>query len=146
MGPESHRSFEVGSQASDRKTITEDELKLFGMLSGDYNPIHYSGITLKDGSKVSVVHGAFLNSLVSGVIGTKLPGPGTVVINQNLRFPQPCFVGEEITTTVQVTSLRKIIEVAFQCIVNVESDSPKIVLEGEAKLVMPKMGKSAERS
>lgn len=126
-----------GDTASDCRKITRTDLRVFGALCGDENPVHYSGVPAGDGKTQRVlVHGAFLNSLVSGVIGTKLPGPGAIVVGQNLRFPRPCLVDEEVTTVVEVKEVRKIVEVTFRCVVDIASDDPKVVMEGNAKLIL----------
>lgn len=116
----------VGASASVKKTISENDVKSFCKLSGDWNPIHHH-------TEKPLVHGALLNSLVSGVIGTKLPGPGTLLLKENLRFPNPCFVGDSVIVTVELTDVRRIISCKF----NVTSEnSKKIVMEGEAKLLI----------
>ncbi|XP_076234989.1 uncharacterized protein LOC143179579 [Calliopsis andreniformis] len=106
------------------KTITNDDILNFAKLTGDYNPIHA-------GSSNNLVHGAFLNGLVSGVIGTKVPGPGTIVVEQNLVYPKPCYAGDTIEIKVQIVSARKIIKCEYTCIANGE----KVVLKGDAKLI-----------
>nr|CAD7440313.1 unnamed protein product [Timema bartmani] len=59
------------------------------------------------GSKGKViVHGALLNGLVSGVIGTKLPGPGTKVLSQSLEYPNSCYADEEVSITIEITTLQ----------------------------------------
>ena len=82
-------SLKLGQQVMVQRKITPEDLDTFIKLSQDYNPIHR--VTQKP-----LVHGAFLNSLVSGVIGTKLPGFGSIVIEQSLRFPEPCYVNDEV--------------------------------------------------
>jgi acyl dehydratase len=124
----------VGDKASDTRRVTRTDLRVFGALCGDDNPVHSSGVPAGDGRRV-LVHGAFLNSLVSGVIGSKLPGPGAIVVGQNLRFPRPCLVDEEVTIEVEVKEVRKIVEVTFRCVVNSDSES-KVVMEGNAKLIV----------
>lgn len=82
-------SLKVGDRVSVKRRITLDDVKLFADLTKDYNPIHFD-------PEKGIVHGAFLNGLVSGVIGTVLPGFGTVVVQENLRFPKPCYAGAEV--------------------------------------------------
>ena len=116
------RDLKVGDKATLEKVITEDDVKSFIEVSLDRNPLH-------SGEKC-VVHGALLNGLVSATFGTKLPGPGTILVEQHLRFPNPCYVGEKVTVTVEVVSVRKIIECSFRC-----SVGEKIVLHGTARMV-----------
>lgn len=118
----------VGSKVVINKTITKDDVQLFGQITGDMNPIHHKG-------EKAIVHGALLNGLVSGVIGTKLPGPGTLVVRQTLRFPNSCYVGDTVSVSVEITDVRRLIS----CIFKVESISNKmVVLEGDAMLLLKK--------
>lgn len=106
------------------RKITEKDVDEFSRISGDTNPIH-AGAN-------GIVHGAFLNALVSAVIGTRLPGPGTVVVSQSLRFPSECRVNDVITITVELASARKLFLVRFKCMTR-----DLVVLEGDAKLLPP---------
>lgn len=85
-----HYSLKVGDKVSVKRKITEEDVRLFADLTKDYNPIHFE-------PEKGIVHGAFLNGLVSGVIGTALPGFGTVVVQQDLKFPKPCYIGNEVS-------------------------------------------------
>lgn len=118
------KRYKVGDIARMKRKISRDDLERFIQLSGDSNPIH--------SQEKPIVHGAFLNSLVSAVIGNELPGPGTLVVAQNLNFPNKCFADEEVTVTVELTEDRKILKVRFACEVEEQS---KIVLYGDASLV-----------
>lgn len=81
----------VGDQITVKRKITVNDVKSFTELTNDTNPIHQDPVN-------GIVHGAFLNGLVSGVIGTKLPGSGTIVVEQHLKFPKPCYVNNEVIT------------------------------------------------
>lgn len=127
--------FKVGDIVTITRVITESDIQKFAEISGDTNPIHCDPEYVKQthsNFKGCVVHGAFLNSLVSSVIGTRLPGPGTVVVKQELNFPAPCYVGEEVEVVVKLTSARKILTVDFVCRRN---KSGVVVMNGNAKLV-----------
>lgn len=117
-------SIKPANEVTIFKTITNDDVLNFAKLTGDHNPVH-------TGSSNNLVHGAFLNGLVSGVIGTRVPGPGTIVVQQNLTYPKPCYAGDTIQIKVQIVSTRKIIKCEYTCIANGE----KIVLKGDAKLI-----------
>ncbi|XP_046834344.1 uncharacterized protein LOC124431028 [Vespa crabro] len=118
-------SLKVGDRISIFKTITNSDVLNFAKLTNDYNPIHIT-------SEKNIVHGALLNGLVSGVLGTKLPGPGTIVTEQSLKFPNSCYVGDTVEIIIQIISVRKIIKCEYTLISNGE----QIVLKGEAKLIM----------
>lgn len=121
---------DIGDQVTISRTITKKDVDNFSILSKDTNMIHVTDIPEK-----AVVHGAFLNSIVSGVMGTKLPGPGCLVVQQTLNFPNKCYVGETVDVTVKLIENRKILKVDFSCDVKVKN---KKVLFGTAKLVMSK--------
>lgn len=120
----------VGQQVSIARKISKEDVDNFALLSGDINTIHST-----NSSETAVVHGALLNSIVSGVIGTQLPGFGTIVVQQTLHFPNKCYVDETVDVTVKLVEIRKIIKVEFSCNV---TDRNKVVLFGTAKLVMNK--------
>lgn len=122
-------NFQIGDRVQVYRKITADDLLKFAALTGDMNTIHL----VESGRPI--VHGAFLNGLVSGVIGTKMPGSGTLVVAQNLTFPNKCFIDEQVLISVELIEVRKILKVKFEC--RVVSDN-KIVLFGDAKLVMRK--------
>jgi len=120
-----------GDKVSEIKCVTQEDVNIFSRLTGDYNPIHKTPARVSDGP--AIVHGALLNGLISGVIGTKLPGPGTMVVSQILHFPNPCYAGEQVVVTVEITSVRKLIACKFNC--TVDRKDKVTVLHGEAKLI-----------
>lgn len=122
--------YKVGDSVTVKRKITIADLETFTRLSGDANPVHS-----KDENGRAIVHGAFLNGLVSAVIGTQVPGPGTLVVSQNLHFPNKCYAGEEVCVNVQLVEDRKIMKVQFKCEVEEEK---KIVLYGDARLIFDK--------
>lgn len=122
--------FKVGDNASFTKKITKEDIERFVELSGDSNPLH-----LGDGQERAIVHGAYLNGLVSALMGTKLPGPGTLVVAQNLNFPNKCYVGDVVNVKVELVDIRKIVRAKFECTVEEEGT---VVLYGSANLILPK--------
>ncbi|KAK9869506.1 hypothetical protein WA026_003259 [Henosepilachna vigintioctopunctata] len=120
--------FQVGDKVSRKRIVTMKDIEEFSKISGDNNIVH----SRSDSGK-AIVHGAFLNSLVSSVIGTELPGHGTLVLKQTLNFPNKCFCDETVTTSVEIIKFRKIIEVCFKCVVESED---KTVLYGTAQLIL----------
>lgn len=124
------QTFSEGDEITVSKTITEEAVYDFSILSGDTNPVHS-----RDNQGLAIVHGAFLNSIVSSVIGTKLPGSGALVVQQTLNFPNKCFVGETVDVTVRLVENRKILKIDFSCDVK---EKNKTVLYGSAKVVMSK--------
>lgn len=124
------KTYKIGDKVTVARKITKEDVEDFRRISGDTNPIHST-----ESMEKAVVHGAFLNSIVSSVIGTKLPGPGAMVVQEILHFPNKCFVGETVEVTVHLVEDRKIIKVDFSCATENEN---KTVLHGSAKLLMAK--------
>ena len=127
----------VGMEASFSKKISNDDVLTFAGLSGDVNPVHlddaYAAGTM---FKKRIAHGILTASLLSTVLGTKLPGPGCIYLTQNLKFRAPVFIGDEVVATAKITSLdpekgRAVL--ATGCTVNGKS-----VLDGEAVMMVPR--------
>lgn len=93
--------IQVGDSSSLTRTLQAQDIKLFAIMSGDVNPavvdpeFAHSGIF-----REVVAHGMWSGSLISTVLGTQFPGPGTILIDQSLHFARPVRVGDTITITV----------------------------------------------
>ena len=93
--------IQVGDSSSLTRTLQAEDIKLFAIMSGDVNPavvdpeFAHSGIF-----REVVAHGMWSGSLISTVLGTQFPGPGTILIDQSLHFARPVRVGDTITITV----------------------------------------------
>ena len=85
----------IGTKASLSRTITEDDILLFALVSGDHNPIHldaeYAEKTLF-GKRIA--HGFLIGSLISAVLGNDMPGPGSIYLGQTLKFLAPIHIGD----------------------------------------------------
>ena len=121
----------LGQTASFAKTITEADILLFAAVSGDTNPVHINAEAAAASMfKERIAHGMLSASLISTVLGTKLPGAGTVYLGQNLKFKAPVRIGQTVTATVVITALdaaRKRVTLSTTCTVE-----GKAVIEGEA--------------
>jgi len=118
------------------RTITESDIVLFCGISGDTNPIHlnreYASRTRFRGP---IAHGMLSASLISTVLGTKLPGPGAVYISQNCRFRAPVRAGDTVVARATVTEL--IPDKCRAVMATTCSVAGKVVIEGEAILLVP---------
>ncbi|HMK35506.1 MAG TPA: MaoC/PaaZ C-terminal domain-containing protein [Desulfomonilaceae bacterium] len=98
-----YEQLEIGMQASLSKTISETDVYLFAGISGDFNPIHvneeFARLT-PFGKRIA--HGALPQCLIAPVLGTKLPGLGTIALEISTRFRAPTFFGDTITATAEV--------------------------------------------
>jgi 3-hydroxybutyryl-CoA dehydratase len=98
-----YEELEIGDEASFSKTITETDLVLFAGISGDFNPIHMNEeFARQTPFKKRIAHGALPYSLIAPVLGMKLPGLGTVLVEIRCCFKAPTFIGDTITATATV--------------------------------------------
>ncbi len=126
----------VGMRESMRKTVENEDVIGFAQLSGDHNPIHLSEhFARKTRFGGRIVHGLYTASLISGVIGMRLPGPGAVYISQTLNFLGPVKIGDIVEVSVEVVELienGRRVRLHCECRVGA-----KVVLEGEGVLSVP---------
>ncbi|XP_022213584.2 uncharacterized protein LOC111068425 [Drosophila obscura] len=108
------------------KRFTQQDLEQFAQFTGDHNYIHTLDMPVEERR----VHGALLNAVVAGIMGTKLPGPGTVVLEQSFKFLKPCRLETDTVVTVRLLVSRKISTAEYDCRQNDE-----IVFAGNAKLL-----------
>ncbi|MCZ7676268.1 MAG: MaoC/PaaZ C-terminal domain-containing protein [Roseovarius sp.] len=129
--------LQIGDRADLTRTVQHDDIMLFAALSGDNNPAHLDAAFAADGPFGHVVaHGMWTAGLVSAVLGTRLPGPGTIYLGQEIRFRKPVAPGDTITATVEVVELiadKKQVRLAATC----TNQRGEMVLEGDALVIAP---------
>lgn len=93
----------LGQRAQMRRTLTRDDINAFALVSGDLNPAHVDDEYAEGTRFHSVIaHGMWAGALISSVLGTDFPGPGTIYIEQSLRFHRPVHVGDTLVVAVVV--------------------------------------------
>jgi 3-hydroxybutyryl-CoA dehydratase len=126
----------VGQKASFGKTVTEADIVLFAAVTGDTNPMHLNEEYARDtifGERIA--HGMLAAGLITKVMGTQLPGPGTIYLSQSLKFRRPVRIGDTVTATVEITELNPDKHrVGLRTICCVKGEP---VLEGEALVTVP---------
>ncbi len=134
--------IKVGDTAKFSKTISESDVYLFAGITGDLNPAHVSEDYAKDTFfKTRIAHGMLSASFISTVIGTMLPGPGTIYMRQEANFLAPVKFGDTITAVVEVAEIiadKKRARLKTYCINQEET----IVVDGEALVSPPRAPKS----
>lgn len=127
----------LGMTESYSKTVKSSDVVGFAELTGDRNPIHLSEhFAAKTPFKGRIAHGLYTASLISAVIGTRLPGPGAIYISQTLRFLAPVKIGDTVDASVEVAELVAEKQRArLNCRCKVGST---LVLEGEALVKIPR--------
>ncbi len=126
-----------GESAELRRLITADDLYVFAAASGNFNPMHLTDSDLDgDGVKERVAPGMFVGSLISAVLGTRLPGPGTLYLRQAFEFHARAHAGEEVIAAVKVLEKLNDGMVRLETTVTRVSDAALIV-SGEAFVQAP---------
>ena len=98
-----YADIKVGDKASFSKTISESDIYNFAGVSGDFNPVHINEEFAKNNLfKTRIAHGFLAASLISTVLGTKLPGPNTIYLSQELQFKAPVKIGDTIKAECEV--------------------------------------------
>lgn len=128
----------VGDTATFAKTVTETDVYLYAGITGDLNPAHvneaYAAETFFKGR---IAHGMLTAGFISAVLGTHLPGPGTIYLRQELKFLAPVRMGDTITAKVEV--VEKIVEKNLLHLrTTCTNQTGKVVLDGEAVVMPPK--------
>jgi 3-hydroxybutyryl-CoA dehydratase len=128
--------IQVGDSADFGKTLTEADILMFAAASGDNNPVHLNQEYAEQTPfKTRIAHGMLTASLISTILGTKLPGEGTIYLSQSARFKAPVKIGETVTARVTVIALdaaKKRVTMKTECLVG-----GKVVLEGESLVIAP---------
>ena len=98
----------IGQTASFSKTVSESDIYMFAGVSGDFNPAHVNAAYARTTPfKERIAHGMLSASFISNVIGTQLPGEGSVYLSQTLKFISPVHIGDTITARVEVEEIQK---------------------------------------
>lgn len=127
----------VGDSAEIVRTLKREDIELFAVMSGDVNPAHVDAEFAKSDLFHKVIaHGMWGGALISAVLGTELPGPGTIYLNQSLSFRRPVGLGDTVTVRVTVREKKpekKRLVLDCQCV----NQAGETVIEGEAEVIAP---------
>lgn len=130
-----------GDSARFSKTVTEADVVLFAGITGDLNPAHIDEAYAQGTFfKTRIAHGMLSAGFISAVIGTRLPGPGTIYMHQSLDFLAPVSIGDTVTAIVEVIEKmeeKKRVRLKTTCV----NQKGTTVLEGEALVSPPRAPK-----
>ncbi|TFG34792.1 MaoC family dehydratase [Candidatus Thorarchaeota archaeon] len=134
-----YADIKMGQSAEVIHTVSEEDIQVFGNLSGDYNPLHFD----EDWAKTTmfggrIAHGLLTASFISTAIGMHLPGPGTIYMSQSMRFLGPVRIGDTIKARVEVIMLndeKERITLKTTC----TNQDSKVILDGEALVTLMKV-------
>lgn len=128
--------LEVGMSESLTKHVSSSDVVGFAEVSGDRNPIHLSEhFAARTPFRTRIAHGLYTASLISAVLGTRLPGPGAIYLSQTLHFKAPVKIGDDVVVRVTVAELiARGNRARLYCTCHV---GDTLVLEGEALVKVP---------
>ena len=125
----------IGDVADFTKTVTGYDVYSFAGVTGDFNPAHIdSEFASETAFGKTIAHGILSIGFISNVLGTQLPGPGSITVGLACDFKKPVFIGDTITATVEVTkkdeSQNRVWLHTYCC-----NQRGEIVVDGEAKMM-----------
>ena len=130
------KKYSIGQSASLTKVATREAVDAIIVASGDDNPIHwdeeYASSTMFKGC---IAHGLFYLGMVSTVIGTIMPGKGSILASQQIEYFSPIYIGDEVTTTVTISEIdeeKNLIHLSFTC----TNQKEKTIAEGKSLVKM----------
>lgn len=130
--------LKTGDSAEFSKTVSESDIYMYAGITGDLNPAHINEAYAQNTFfKTRIAHGMLSAGFISAVIGTRLPGPGTIYMQQTLKFLAPVYVGDTITARVEVTEKideKKRVRLKTTCL----NQEGTLVLDGEAMVSPPR--------
>jgi 3-hydroxybutyryl-CoA dehydratase len=126
----------VGQSATLSKTITDADISMYAAISLDTNPVHFDEeFAAKSRFGGRIAHGMLSAGLISALLGTRLPGPGSIYLRQSLAFKAPVRIGNTVKAIVEITDLnpaRKSATLRTRCMVKED-----VVIDGEAVVLVP---------
>lgn len=129
------KDLKIGMFEEVGKTITEADVVNYAGLSLDINPIHLNNEYAKKSIfKERIAHGMLTSGLISAVLGTKLPGEGSIYLSQTLKFVAPVKIGDTVTAKaeiIDINSEKRIVTLKTTCV----NQDENIVVDGEAKIL-----------
>ena len=137
MTGKTYDQIHIGDSAEFSKTFSESDIYLYAGISGDFNPAHINEAYARNTYfKTRIAHGMLSAGLISAVIGTQLPGPGSIYMQQTLSFLAPVRMGDTVTARVEVVEKmdKKKVRLKTICL----NQDAIIVLEGEALVSPPR--------
>jgi 3-hydroxybutyryl-CoA dehydratase len=139
MIPKTIHDIALGDGASFAKTISETDVYLYAGITGDFNPAHIDEVYASQTFfKSRIAHGMLTAGLISAILGTRFPGPGTIYLRQELAFLAPVRIGDKIAASVEVIEkdpVRNRLRLRTLC----KNQDGVTVLEGEALVSPPKV-------
>ncbi len=120
-----------GQKAYRELTVTEDMVRAYAEITGDYNPLHFdTAFTSRTRFKRLMAQGGITTGLLHALVAMDMPGPGTVFVDQAWRFPHPVYIGDRIRAEATVRSVRDDKPMATMHFVVTNQDEEEVLVGG----------------
>lgn len=129
--------LKIGQMSSIKREVTKNDIELFAIVSGDINPTHFDSNQLIDNKYYDtiVAHKMLCGAFISKILGTSLPGAGTIYLSQSLKFSKPMKIGDVITVSLVVKEKKENFQVILDC--KCVNQNNELVCEGIAEVIAP---------
>ncbi len=130
--------YNISDSASMSKTFSESDVYLFAGITGDFNSVHINSEVAKRGIfGERIAHGILVSGLISAVIGMKLPGEGSIYMEQDVKFLKPVRIGDTVTATVKIVEIINEAKGILKLDTIVRNQKEEIVIDGYAVVKVP---------
>ncbi|UGS36929.1 MaoC family dehydratase [Capillimicrobium parvum] len=131
------RDLRIGDRVDETRVVSAEMIALYADLSGDDNPLHLDAeYAARTPFGRPIAHGPIALALAAGILGTRLPGPGSIAITNYIRYRRPIFAGDAITTRIEVAAIDRERRCATFAMTLTNADGEVVAL-GEAVLRPP---------
>lgn len=131
-------AYRIGENVQVSKTISETDVYLFAGISGDFNPVHVNKVEAEDSIfGKQIAHGFLVGSLLSNAIGMRLPGPGTIYMEQDMKFKKPVHIGDTVTAKLEVSEILNEEKRILKLTTQVVNQHGELVIDGYAVVKAP---------
>lgn len=139
VGHSCKTNYRVGEKEEFCKTLSESDVYLFAGITGDMNPLHINEVeAARSFAKKRIVHGTLLSGMISTVIGMRLPGPGTIYMEQDSKFVKPVYIGDTIRAVVEIQEILNEEKGIMKLNTVIYNQNNEIVLTGFAVVMTPR--------
>lgn len=136
MGNYSFSDLSIGMISERKYHFTEQRVEAFATLIDDKAPVHLNlEFAKSQGFKGRIVHGLFVQSVLSGMLGNEIPGPKSIINNLNLRMHNPALVGQTVNYKIEITALTQAVTAVSLSFLGMVDE--KIVMSGKALCSFP---------
>ena len=136
--------LQIGQTSEYTKTVTEQDIQLFAVLSGDANPVHLDpdfAANTQFGERIA--HGMLIGAVISAAIAMQMPGPGTIYLGQTLAFKRPVKIGDTVMVKLVVAEKHEAKPRAIlDCVVT--NQKGQVVVDGQANVMVPTESQTVE--